>query len=69
VRAGLKRELEAWAGNMAKLLDGCARWSSVIHGEGRADRGERNQGKKGAGMVPYLGTALGEEWHDVWSSR
>jgi hypothetical protein len=30
---------------------------------------EQNRGKKGAGMVPYLGTVLGEAWRDVWSSR
>jgi hypothetical protein len=25
----------------------------------------RNWGRKGAWMVPYLGTVLGEAWHDA----
>jgi hypothetical protein len=30
---------------------------------------ERNRGKKGAWMVPYLVTVLGDTWRGVWSSR
>jgi hypothetical protein len=30
---------------------------------------ERNQGKKSAGMVPYLVTVLREAWSGAWSSR
>jgi hypothetical protein len=39
VQARLKRELGAWAGDVARLLGGCARWSSVIREKGGADRG------------------------------
>jgi hypothetical protein len=29
---------------------------------------ESNRGRKGVGMVPYLGTTLEETWRKVWSS-
>jgi hypothetical protein len=38
VRAVLKRELGAWAGDMAGDLGVRARWSTTVHGEGGTDR-------------------------------
>lgn len=54
---------------------------SAGHREGVADRRvatpastnspqrEQNQGRKDVGMVPCIGTVLGEPWRGVWSSR
>jgi hypothetical protein len=39
LQAVLKRELGAWAGDVAGVLCMLARWSMVVCGEGEADRG------------------------------
>jgi hypothetical protein len=38
VRAVLKRELGAWAGDVAEDLGMHARWSTMVRGEGGADK-------------------------------
>jgi hypothetical protein len=38
VRARLKRELGAWAGDVAEVLGGRARWSATVHGDDGANR-------------------------------
>jgi hypothetical protein len=38
VRARLKRELGAWAGDVAEVLGGRARWSVTVHGDDGANR-------------------------------
>jgi hypothetical protein len=50
VRAGLKRELGAWAGDMAVDLGLCVCRLAVVRGDGGADRGgprRRGTGARG----------------------
>jgi hypothetical protein len=48
VQAVLKRELGAWAGDVAEDLGVHARWSTMVRGEGRADKATpwRSEGER-----------------------
>ena len=46
MRAGLKRELGAWTGDMAGVLGVRVHWSAVVHREGGADRGFHNTARE-----------------------
>jgi hypothetical protein len=47
VRAGLKKKLGAWAGDVVEVLGVRARWSAVVCEEGGSDRGTMAQRERG----------------------